>query len=334
MRHRPSWGYQRPDETEPFGYRDGVRNVRASKRLDAVYVHTGAGQPDEPAWTDGGTYMVTMKIAQNVRAFGAIDEASQDQVIGRTKDGRRLDLGEGTDPHEEGAEVPEGLPVAAHVRKAGPRGQHDDTEIFRRGMPFVEVTGGVLSVGLHFCSFQATPNQFDAVFNDWMMNPLFPKREDGSAPGRDALLAGVGPDGRPFVEFKQAGVYFVPPHLEGGLAEAFAAKAPSKRSAGRIAINKVVLDPTDATKRFERGGFQFEVRDDKGVAVPESQFTTASNGRGVCAAELEVGQVYALVETVTPRTDLVPLEPIQFTMDKPNKLIKVENRLVGQTSIY
>ena len=317
-------GYQRPDETEPFGYRDGVRNVVSSERLRVVYVHTDGDQPDEPAWADGGTYMVNMKLLQNSPAFNALgDPAAQDAVIGRHRDGTRLDT-PGLHPHKESADVPDSLPPTSHVRKAGPRGQHDDTQIFRRGMPFFETSGGQVQKGLHFCSFQAAPAQFDTVFNDWMMNVRFPSRPDGSNPGPDALMSTSTGAGR-LVETVRAGIYFVPPAREGGLSEALAAKPQSKVKTGRIAVNKVVLDPSDPSRRFERGGFVFEVRDADGAVVENSQFTTESSGRGVCAADLVVGESYQLVETAAP-LQVTSMVSIPFPMDKPNRVFRIENQ--------
>ena len=142
-------GYQRADETEPFGYRDGLRNVKSLDRSKVVFVHRDGGQPDEPAWADGGTYMTTIKIIQNRAAFEALGGNDvQDAVIGRAKDGTRLDLPAGTDPRQEGPDPSDALPPSSHVRKAGPRGRHDDTQIFRRGLPFVEVVEGRVQVGL------------------------------------------------------------------------------------------------------------------------------------------------------------------------------------------
>ena len=317
-------GYQRPDETEPFGYRDGVRNVVSSERLQVVYVHVDGDQPDEPSWADGGTYMVNMKLLQNPAALAALgDPAVQDTVIGRRRDGTRLDT-PGVDPHEESADVPEALPPTAHIRKAGPRGQHDDTQIFRRGMPFLEASGGQLQVGLHFCSFQATPAQFDTVFNDWMMNSRFPNRPDGSSPGPDALMTTTTAAG-PLVQMLRAGIYFVPPARDGGLSEVFAAKPPTKRKVGRIAVNKVILDSSDPSRRFERGGFGFEVRDASGATIPGSQFSTESSGRGVCPAELTVGGSYQLVETTAP-LQVTSMASVPFEMDKPNKTFRIENQ--------
>lgn len=317
-------GYQRLDESKPFGYRDGVRNVKSSDRTRLVYVHRDGEQPDEPLWADGGTYMVAMKIQQNTAAFASLaDEAARDAVIGRRKDGTRLDLPVESDPHEESADVPDLLPPNSHVRKAGPRGHHDDNEIFRRGMPYVEFMNGLVHVGLHFCSFQSTPNQFDAVFNDWMLNQQFPARSDGNVAGSDALMSGQAPAG-PLVEVKHGGIFFVPPYNSDGISATLTPTKPRKRKTGRLAINKVVRDPNDPGRRFERAGFAFEVRDASGTAIEDSQFSTASNGRGVCPVELVVGQTYTLVEKASPQPN-VALVQRQFAVEKPNLLPRVEN---------
>jgi deferrochelatase/peroxidase EfeB len=126
-------GYQREDETEPFGYRDGLRNVRPStRRPHHVFVHRDGNELDEPVWADGGTYMTYLKILQRPEQFAALpDDGARDATIGRLKDGTRLDLvGRGIEPHDESADVPDGLPPTSHVRTAGPRGPHDDTQIF------------------------------------------------------------------------------------------------------------------------------------------------------------------------------------------------------------
>lgn len=329
-------GYQRSDETEPFGYKDGVRNVAKSRRPEVVFVHTAGSQPDEPRWTDGGTYMVTMKIEQHVSAFQALpDDTARDNVIGRRKDGTRIDPvgATATDPRSESAEVPTGLPPASHVRKAGPRGPHDDTEIFRRGLPYLEVVGGVVHVGLQFCSFQANPAQFDTVFGDWMMNNRFPHVDGAPEPGVDALLAGNAPTG-PLTTITQAGLFFVPPHHAHGVLAALTERPTrSKPTTGRLAIRKVVVDPSNANARFERGGFVFKVRDDAGVDVPGSEFTTASSGRGVCPVELEIGRTYTLVEVSTPLSQDT-LTETALAMNKPNEHLEVVNTLTQPSTGY
>jgi deferrochelatase/peroxidase EfeB len=143
-------GYQRLDDTEPFGYKDGLRNIAGNERSRFVFVHRDGPELDEPAWAEGGSYMVFMKILQRPDAFAALpDDASRDAVMERTKDGTRLDLvGQGIDPHEEPAEPPPSLPPSSHVLKAGPRDPRDDVQIFRRGLPFLETTpDGQVRVG-------------------------------------------------------------------------------------------------------------------------------------------------------------------------------------------
>jgi deferrochelatase/peroxidase EfeB len=86
-------GYQRLDETEPFGYKDGLRNIRSSDRWKFVFVHREEREIDEPPWCDGGSYMAYLKIAQHEDVFGALpDDAARDAVVGRVQGGTRLDL--------------------------------------------------------------------------------------------------------------------------------------------------------------------------------------------------------------------------------------------------
>lgn len=134
-------------------------------------------------------------------------------AVRRLKDGSRLDLvGQGVEPHDEPADVPTGLPPTSHVRKAGPRGVHDGHRHLPARLPFTEVVEGHVQVGLHFASFQANPAQFETVFRDWLLSPRFPDLGDQQAHGSDALLA------EPIVHKQQAGMFFVPPYVEGGLA--------------------------------------------------------------------------------------------------------------------
>jgi deferrochelatase/peroxidase EfeB len=200
-------GYQREDGTEPFGYADGLRNVRTAERPDVVFVHRDGRQLEEPAWAEGGSYMVFMRILQRPEQLAALpDDAARDAVIGRKKDGTRLDLvGQGVDARHEPAEPAPNLPAGAHVGKAGPRGSHDDNEIFRRGLPFMETgADGQLRIGLNFCSFQASLEQFDVIFNDGLMNPHFPA-EGNTA---DALMDPA----RQFTQIDTVGFFFVPPY--------------------------------------------------------------------------------------------------------------------------
>src|SRR6266511_3213485 len=133
----------------------------------------------------------------------------------------------------------------------------DATQIFRRGLPFIETTSdGQLRVGLNFCSFQASLAQFDVVFNDWLMSRQFPPQPDGSEPGVDALLDPT----RQLTAIEKAGFFFVPPYDEQGLAAAvFSERHERARTTGRLVVHKRVTDPNDPSRRFERGGFSFQV---------------------------------------------------------------------------
>lgn len=327
-------GYQREDGTEPFGYQDGVRNARPSRRRPSViFVHRDGNELDEPAWADGGSYMAYLKILQRPDQFAALpDDAARDATIGRTKDGTRLDrVGQEGGPRDEPPDVPTGLPPTAHVRKAGPRGEHDATQIFRRGLPFIETTpDGQLRVGLNFCSFQASLAQFDVVFNDWLMSRQFPPQPDGSEPGVDALLDPT----RQLTAIEKAGFFFVPPYDERGLAVAvFAERHERARTTGRLVVHKRVTDSNDPSRRFERGGFSFQVLDTQGQPVPGSQFTTNSTGRGICPVELTIGQTYTLQELSSPVQNVQP-QNTQFTMERPNQQLHIVNQVTQPNTPY
>lgn len=323
-------GYQRLDGTEPFGYADGLRNVAPADRPRVVFVHRDERELEEPPWADGGTYMAFMRIVQNPDAFNALpSDAERDAVIGRQKDGQRLDLtGQGVDPRKEPAEPAPALQPSAHVLKAGPRTRHDDVQIFRRGLPFVETTpDGRLQVGLNFCSFQASLAQFDVVFNDWMMNPRFP----GEGAGVDSLLDPA----RQFTAIQKVGFFFVPPYDKGGLAAAVLRdKAePRKPKTGRLVVHKRVVDPTDPSKRFERGGFVFQVMNAQGQPVG-GEFTSESTGRAIAPEELTLGENYTLDELRSEFVQNVELADVSFTMDTPNKQLVVENRVTQPSTPY
>jgi Dyp-type peroxidase family len=326
-------GYQRLDETEPFGYKDGLRNIRSDQRSRFVFVHRDGRELDEPVWADGGSYIAFLRIEQRPAAFTSLpDDASRDAVMGRTMDGRRLDLvGQGVDARAEPPDVPTGLPSTSHVRKAGPRGEHDDVQVFRRGLPFMETTpDGELRVGLNFCSFQAALEQFDVVFNDWMMSRQFPPQADGAEVGVDALLDPA----RGFTIIEKAGFFFVPPYSQDGLAAAlFNDRRERPQRTGRLVVHKRVVDPNDPSRRFERRGFTFQVRDAQGQIIAGSQFATDSTGRGVCPVELAIGQNHTLDELASPVAN-VQLTQTAFVMEKRNQQLHVVNQVTQPNTPY
>lgn len=326
-------GYQRLDGTEPFGYKDGLRNIRSQERPRFVFVHRDGRELDEPGWADGGSYMAYLKILQRPEQFAALpDDGTRDQVIGRTKDGTRLDLaGQRLDPKQEPADPPPSLPTTAHVGKAGPRGAHDDNQIFRRGLPFIETAAdGQVRVGLQFCSFQASLEQFDVVFNDWMLSRQFPPQPAGAEAAADALLD----PGRQLTVIEKVGFFFVPPYHQQGLAAAvFATHEDRRPTTGRLVVHKRVVDPNDATRRFERRGFTFQVLDAQGQVVANSQFTTDSTGRGLCPVALQIGQPYTLQEQSSPVAN-VQLTNTPFTIERRDQQLRVLNQVTQPNTPY
>ena len=324
-------GYQRVDETEPFGYKDGVRNLSFGERLKEVFVHRDGLQLDEPTWAEDGSYMVFMKISQSPAAFYSLpDDASRDQVMGRTKDGTRLDLiGTTIHPHDEPQEPPPDLPATAHVGRAGPRGKHD-VLIFRRGLPFVEVRDGGVKVGLQFCSFQASLEQFDVVFNDWMMDRHFSPQGEAGEVGPDALLD----PSKGFTSIEKVGFYFVPPYEPEGLVAAiFNDRKERAKETGRLVVHKKVRASGAPDRRFERQGFKFHVQDNTGQVIPGSEFETDSTGRGICPVELRIGETFTLVEFHSPVPDVIPRSE-QFPMDKNVKQLNFLNDVTNPTGPY
>jgi len=313
-------GYSRTDGTEVFGYKDGLRNLSRNERFRFAFIHED-DQPEEPSGAEGGSYMAFLRILQNPDAFRQLaDDTTRDAVIGRTKEGTRLDLPSASNPRTE-PDMPTGEPppLTSHVRKVGPRGVHDDVKIFRRGLPFVEVVGGQLRVGLNFVSFQASLDQFDVVFNDWMMNPRFPH----GGPGVDRLFdPSLG-----ITSFEKSGLFFVPPHDERFLGATLfdQPRGKGKPKTGQVSVRKKIVHQEGSDVRFERGGFTFQLLDASQTVVAE--FVTDSKGHGQ-SDELPLG-TYTLRELPNPnRPDVQVVGDQQVVVDSNHLVVQVQNTIV------
>ncbi len=318
---RQERGYKRPDHTEPFGYKDGVRNVAHDSRGNVVFVDRGL-HPEEPDWAEHGTYMVWMKIPQNLDAFAALPTGEQDQVIGRDRAGRRLDLPAPTrdEPDTEATD----LPPASHVRKTGPRGAaRDMTQIFRRGLPFIETTGGQVQAGLHFVSFQASLDQLRVVLNRWMFNPNFPV----PGCGQDALIA------RALVTIEAHSFAFVPPDTDGPIGRGmFMPPAkPRRPKTGRVAVRKRVIDSSGAELDVDLGGFVFQVTDPATGQRVGDPFSTNSHGHAL-SPDLPTGTPLRLDETGFPPT-VTPAQPLAFELSTVRLVHRVDN-VVPAGTVY
>lgn len=317
-------GFQRLDEKEPFGYRDGVRNIPRGHRSEHVFVHHDTEEPDEPEWADDGSYMAFMRIVQHRDAFKQLaDDAARDAVLGRRPDGHRLDLPD-VHPHDEPAEPPANLPPSSHVGKAAPRGTHDDTQIFRRGLPFFDAVDGKVRVGLNFVSFQSSLDKIETVLNDWMLAPNFP----GAGAGPDALLD----PGRGLTTIEDVGLYFVAPYDERFVGATMFDKRSRPPREGRLVVRKRVVDPSDGSRRFERANFTFRVLDASGAQIGPA-FETNSAGRAVFPERLTIGQAYTLEEVAPPPITVQPVR-IDFVMERPNQQLRVVNTVAQPNTPY
>jgi len=315
-------GYQKlraGEAIEVFGYRDGARNVKTIERYGVVFIHED-DQPEESSGLEGGSYMAFLRIVQNLEAFNTLEASLQDQVIGRRRDGSRLDLPEGSNARKE-PEMPAGEPppFTSHVRKVGPRGPHDDVQIFRRGLPFIEVTGGAVRHGLNFVSFQASLDQFDVVFNDWMMNPDFPPAETGATPGVDKVFDPV----LGITQIERSGFFFVPPHDDRFIGATLFDEPTGKGRprSGQVSVRKKVVNPNNPASRFERGGFTFQLIDSNGNLVAE--FTTDSKGHAQ-SGEVPLG-TYTLRELPTNRPNIAVAPEQAVSLESKHEVVIVQN---------
>ena len=195
-------GFQTADGRELFGNLDGLRNVPKPERRRTIFIDRDR-QTKEPEWAEDGTYLAYLKIRQHFDAWDGLAEDQKERIIGRRlADGSRLDLPGGTNPHREPDFTGRTPSPSSHVRKSGPRGEHDDVAIFRRGVPYFGLgpDGSPLG-GLQFVSFQASLDQFDVIYNEWISDEDFPKPNTGV----DRLL------GRGLVTIERAAFFFVPP---------------------------------------------------------------------------------------------------------------------------
>ncbi len=316
-------GYQRSDGTEAFGFRDGLRNVPHEDRTEVALVDIDR-LPEEPDWADKGSYLAYMRIVQDLDRFATL--SNPEQVIGRARDGRRLDLPEGTDPHDEPEFTGTEPPTSCHIRKAGPRGAvRDRTRIFRRGLPFVEAGPDGLRFGLQFASFQGSLDQFKVVFNRWMMNPTFPQ----PAPERADDLISQG-----LITIERWGFYFVPPDTDEPVGTVIfkAPPVPKKPKTGRVAVRKKVVDESGQEAMADLGGFRFRV-----VAAATGQpvggeFETDSAGHAR-SDEIPTDADYTL-EELAPPSPFPPLPPIPFRLESKRKVLRVENHVPAGSGGY
>ena len=150
-----------------MGFKDGTNNLKAedAKALDRhVWV-----QEAEPAWLQGGSYLVTRRIRMLIEIWDRASLDDQERTIGRTKlTGAPLGAAAEFDEVDLDADSDDGTPIVpldAHIRLAAPL-ENDGIRILRRGYSFtdgIDQRLGQLDAGLFFISFQNDPASFVAL---------------------------------------------------------------------------------------------------------------------------------------------------------------------------
>lgn len=308
-------GFQRPDGRELGGFHDGLRN--ASLNRESIVFVDRDRFPEEPAAAENGTYMVSMRITQDLAQWELLADADQEQIIGRRKsDGSRLDVAEGTPPADE-PEIGSGCPFKSHVAKAGPRGPHrDKVQIFRRGIPFTDLRDdGTIEAGLHFVSYQASMEQFRTMLGEWMFHPDFPT----AGTGVDELFA------RLLAVIQRHAVYFVPAPSEFIGSQFFTEITSDDRCQGRVVVSKSIVDSAGGAVHAELGGFTFQLFDEAGATSVGEEFVTDSTGRAVSPA-VPIDATYILRETNVADTFEPPGDET-ITLDRKRVHVRVVNKV-------
>lgn len=315
---RAGAGTEQGHARELFGFKDGLRNAPWPGRYDVVFVDRDEGQPEEPSWTEDGTYLAYLKIRQELDRWESVGTEDQERIIGRRKaDGSRIDLPEGSNPRDESAPGDPGLPLDSHVRKARTADDVDDVRIFRRGVPYLSLRAdGSREGGLQFVSFQATLENFDVVLNRWMLNPDFPQQGAQT----DRLMRDS------FAIIERSGFFFVPPfHREfigGGLFES-ARPDPRPKSEGRLFVRKRAFSG-DAPALTNLAGVWFQIFRPDGQPVGD-RFRTNSAGHAV-SPDLPVREDLILREVDRP-ANLEPAADVPFQLQKKRQPQEVRNQV-------
>lgn len=133
------------DSRDLTGYVDGTENPKDDEAVEAALV-----QGQGPG-LDGSSFVAVQQWQHDLEYFSHMDEADQDNVIGRHRA-----------TNEEFDEAPE----SAHVKRAAQESYTPEAFILRRSMPWTE---GV-DAGINFVAFGKSLDAFEAILNRMVGN--------------------------------------------------------------------------------------------------------------------------------------------------------------------
>jgi deferrochelatase/peroxidase EfeB len=168
-------GHGRTDGRGWLGFHDGVSNLAADQRLEALVADA------DPAWMRGGTYMAYLRLSVHLSAWTSLTRAQQELIIGRDKltgaalvGVKRTDTGivpiagPAPGPHAAPGELAnwrdppqttDPLLEASHIARANQSRASATApgalRIYRQGYDFLEsLSADGPQLGLNFVSFQ------------------------------------------------------------------------------------------------------------------------------------------------------------------------------------
>lgn len=211
-------GFGRSDGRGWLGFHDGVSNMPADQRLQAITA------PADPAWMEGGTYMAYLRLPVDLTSWRSLSHGEQELLVGRNKltgaaligfrrahgqvkpvsasppsaSASATELARWRDPPQTTNPVLEHAHIArANQTRASPYAP-GAWRIFRQGYDFLEAIGADVRVGLNFVSFQRDLRVLQQILHqpDWL---------------GDANFGGPQPPDPQLIGIAAGGLYAVPP---------------------------------------------------------------------------------------------------------------------------
>ena len=132
-------GFPYHDGRDETGFIDGTANPPVRRAADVALVPLGETG-------EAGSHVLAMRWVHDLDAFHALSVEEQERVIGRTK-GASIEMSD------------EDKPEDAHIARVELAADGEESEIFRRSVPY----GTVEEYGLYFVAFSADPSRFQRM---------------------------------------------------------------------------------------------------------------------------------------------------------------------------